>query len=49
MFSFESGKPIAVINVERYNKEILFIKTEDDKCCGGCTYKCKDYPCCEDC
>jgi|ERR1700753_10840 len=49
MFSFDSGKPIAVIKGGTFNGEILFVDSEDSKCCGGCSYKCSRQACCNDC
>jgi hypothetical protein len=49
MFSFDAGKPIAIIKNGPFDGEILFVDSNDKKCCGGCSYKCSRSPCCEDC
>jgi hypothetical protein len=51
MLNFDRGRAIAIINGKEYNNEILYIDSEDKKCCGcmrcsaGCSYK----KCCRKC
>lgn len=53
MFSLKSGKPLAKIedkNNLRSKGTILYLKSDDDKCCNKCSAKCNDdRKCCGGC
>lgn len=53
MFSFEEGKPIAIIYGGELNGMVLHVKSKDhmdeEICCRKCSPKCAVRPCCEDC
>src|SRR6201996_4986605 len=52
MFSFETGKPIAIIVDGENDGEILFVTNDtdmDELCCNKCSQKCAKRRCCRDC
>lgn len=51
MFSFNKGRPIAIIKNGRYNNQILHLYDPYQKCCDKCSGHCKSSKnkCCQDC
>lgn len=52
MLNLSAGRPLALISGGEYDREIIYLKLEDDdKCCGcvKCSKKCIRKPCCNDC
>jgi hypothetical protein len=49
MLSFNGIRPIARINGGPLDKKIIFLRTENDKCCEKHKEKCKTKPCCDFC